>query len=62
MSMGISERCIPREFVGVKFAQKFTATLLNWKAINSGPKWKFTENLGSGHISKHSTRMQMYRS
>lgn len=55
--MRISERYMPQEFVGVKFAQEFRTTLLNWRAINSGPKWKFIENLGSGHIYKHSTRM-----
>lgn len=60
MSMSISERYILQEFVGVKFAQEFRTTLLNWRAINSGPKWKFIENLGSGHIYKHSARM--YRS
>lgn len=55
--LSISERYIPQEFVGAEFAQEFRTILLNWRAINSGPKWKFIENLGSGHIYKHSTGM-----
>lgn len=57
MSTSVSERYIPQEFVGVKLVQEFRTTLLNWRAINSGPKRKFIENLDSGHIYKHSTRM-----
>lgn len=56
MSTSTSERYIPQEFVGVEFAEDFR-TLLNWRAINSVLKWKFIENLGSGRIYKHPTRM-----
>lgn len=51
MSMGTSERSILQEFFGVKFAQEFRTTLLNWRAINSGSKWKFIENLGPKVLS-----------